>query len=87
MIDDACPKPPPGLENYSDLLMGWTKWGVIVLILFAGVISVGGIVLGKIASMSRAGQFGAVGLVVTVAAAILVVTIYGILTYIVGKGC
>ena len=78
---------PALIERYSDLLMGWTKWGVLVLILFAGFVSVGGIVLGKLAAMPRAGQLGAMGVAVTVGAAGLFVTIYGILTAVVGRGC
>ena len=87
MIQNVCAKAPPGVESYTDLLIGWAKYGVLALIVAAGFISVGSMVVGKLAGMSRAAQYGSAGLLWTVLAAVAYVTIYGVLIAIVGKGC
>ena len=86
-IDNVCAKAPPGVDTYTDLLLGWVKYGVAALIIGAGFLSVGAIVIGKLGSMSRAAQMGASGLVWSIIAAVAYVTIYGVLWAIVGKGC
>jgi hypothetical protein len=86
-INNVCAKAPTGIDQYTDLLMGWVKYGVAAVIIAAGFISVGAMVIGRLGSMSRAAQLGASGLVYAVLAAVGYVTIYGILWAIVGKGC
>ena len=75
------------MQQYADLLLGWVKWGVAVLIIAGGFLSVGAVIMGRVATMSRAAQMGASGLLWSVLAAVAYVTIYGILWAIVGKGC
>lgn len=84
-IRNVCARPPAGIEHYTDLLLGWVKYGVAAVIIVSGFISVGALVIGKLGSMSRAAQMGASGLVYAVLAAIAYVTIYGILNAIVGS--
>lgn len=86
-IDNVCAKAPTGVAQYTDLLMGWVKYGVAAVIIAAGFISVGAMVIGRLGTMSRAAQFGASGLVYSILAAVAYVTIYGILWTIVSKGC
>jgi hypothetical protein len=86
-INNVCAKAPSGVEQYTDLLMSWVKYGVAAVIIAAGFISVGAMVIGRVGSMSRAAQTGASGLVYSVLAAVAYVTIYGILWAIVGKDC
>jgi hypothetical protein len=86
-IDNVCAQAPPGVDAYADMLIGWAKYGVAVLIIAAGFISIGAMVIGKLGGMGRAAQVGASGLVYSVLAAVAYVTIYGILWAIVGKGC
>lgn len=86
-INNVCAHPPAGVEQYTDMLLGWVKYGVAVLIIGGGFISVGAMVIGKVATMSRAAQMGATGLVWSILAAIAYVTIYGVLSAIVGRGC
>jgi hypothetical protein len=83
-INNVCAKAPTGVEKYADLLLGWVKWGVAAVIIAAGFISVGALVVGKVGSMSRPAQLGASGLIFSVLAAVGYVTIYGILNSIVG---
>ncbi|MEO6628141.1 MAG: hypothetical protein ABIP03_06175 [Aquihabitans sp.] len=86
-INNVCAQAPTGIAQYTDLLMSWVKYGVAAVIIVAGFISVGAMVIGRLGSMSRAAQMGTSGLVYAVLAAIGYVTIYGILWAIVGKGC
>ena len=86
-INNVCAQAPTGIAQYTDLLMGWVKYGVAAVIIAAGFISVAAMVIGRMGSMGRAAQMGTSGLVYAVLAAIGYVTIYGILWAIVGKGC
>jgi hypothetical protein len=86
-VNNVCARAPVGVDHYADLLLGWVKYGVAAVIITAGFISVGAMVIGRVGSMSRAAQMGASGLVYSVLAAVAYVTIYGILWAIVGKGC
>lgn len=86
-INNVCAKAPAGVAQYTDLLLSWVKYGVAAVIIAAGFISVGAMVVGRLGSMSRAAQVGASGLVYSILAAVAYVTIYGILWAIVGKGC
>lgn len=86
-ITNVCAQAPGGVQQYADLLLGWVKWGVAVLIIAGGFLSVGAIIIGRVATMSRAAQMGASGLLWCVLAAVAYVTVFGILWAIVGKGC
>ena len=57
-INNVCAKAPTGIEKYADMLLGWVKYGVAAVIIAAGFISVGALVVGKLGSMSRAAQMG-----------------------------
>ncbi len=83
----VCPKAPPGMTPFKDDVMGWTAWGVLALIGIAGLVSIGAIVMGRIFAHPHASRAGAVGLAVIVVAAILYVTIGGVLDGITGSGC
>ncbi|RYB88291.1 hypothetical protein EUA06_21835 [Nocardioides glacieisoli] len=86
-MGNVCAKAPQGVQTYANDVVGWIKWGVIVLIIGAGFASVGMMVAGKISSSGRAAQIGASGMFWTVIGAIAFVTIYAILNGIVGNGC
>ena len=84
-INNVCAKAPTGIGQYTDLLLSWVKYGAAAVIIAGGFISVGALVIGKLGSMSRAAQMGASGLIYSILAAVGYVTIYGILTAIVGN--
>lgn len=84
-INNVCAQAPTGIERYADMLLGWVKYGVAAVIIAGGFVSVGALVVGKLGSMSRAAQMGASGLIYSVLAAVGYVTIYGILSAIVGS--
>lgn len=83
----VCPEAPPGTQPFMDDVTGWVKWGVLALIVIAAVVSIGSILAGRIFSHPHASRYGAIGLVVTVVAAILYVVIPGMLSSITGTGC
>ncbi|MBN9619636.1 MAG: hypothetical protein J0H43_07885 [Actinobacteria bacterium] len=83
----VCPSAPPGMQGYSDQVTGWVKWGVLALIIIAALVSIGSILIGRIFSHPHASRYGAMGLGIVVLAAILYVTILGILGGITGSGC
>lgn len=87
VINDVCAKAPPGVDTYTDLILGWVKYGVLGLILGGALISIGAMVIGKVGSMGRAAQMGSSGLVWSILAAVAYVVIYGILVAITGRGC
>lgn len=86
-INNPCATAPPGIDPYTDMLIGWVKYGVGALIIAGAFIAIGAMIVGKFGSMSRVAQMGASGLVWSIIAAVAYVTIYGILWAIIGKGC
>lgn len=86
-VHNVCAKAPDGVQPYSDQVIGWIKWGVIVTLIGCGFVSTALLVAGKFGSMGRTAQIGAGGLLWTVVGAIAFVTIYGILKAIIGNGC
>ena len=84
-VTNVCAQAPAGIEQYTNLLLSWVKYGVAAVIIGAGFVSIGALVVGKLGSMSRAAQMGASGLIYVVLAAFGYVTIYGVLNAIVGK--
>jgi len=84
-INNVCAQAPTGVDQYTDLLLSWVKYGVAAVIIGGGFVSVGALIVGKLGNMSRAAQLGASGLIYSVLAAVGYVTIYGILDAIVGE--
>jgi hypothetical protein len=60
-INDVCARAPSGIDQYTDLLLGWVKYGVAAVIIAAGFVSVGAMVVGRLGSLSQATQMGASG--------------------------
>jgi hypothetical protein len=86
-IASICPVAPPGVQQYSDEITAWVKWGVLAMVGIAAFVSVGALVGGRIMHNPQGARYGAMGLVVSVIAAVLYVTIYAIITGITGAGC
>lgn len=86
-VADVCAQAPQGVRPHVNEILGWIKYGVIAIIIGAGFVSTGALVVGKFGQMGRAAQVGAGGLMWTVLGAIAFVTIYAILNGIVGAGC
>lgn len=86
-VSNVCAAPPDGVAAYAEEILGWVKYGVIVIIIGTGFASVGAMIVGKLSSNGRAAQVGSGGLFWSVLGAIAFVVIYGVLNGIVGNGC
>jgi hypothetical protein len=86
-VAGVCPQAPPGMQQYQDQLVGWVKWAVIGLLALGALVSLAGILVGRLFSHPHASRAGAMGLAVVVLCAILFVTILGVVDGIVGSGC
>jgi hypothetical protein len=75
------------MQAYTNQIEGWVKWGVLALIIMAALVSIGSILVGRIFSHPHASRYGAMGLGVVLLAAVLYVTVLGILGGITGSGC
>ncbi|WP_447645209.1 hypothetical protein [Nocardioides zeae] len=87
VVSDVCPEAPPGIAPYVDLIFSWVKYGVLAIIVVTAIVSIAAMVVAKFARMGQLAQAGAGGLMTAILAAILYVTIYGIVTAITGSGC
>ena len=87
LVSNVCPKPPPGMGEWDDQILGWVKWGTLALILISGFVSIGAIVLSRVFAHPHGSRMGAMGLAITVLCAIMFVAIYAIVTGITGEGC
>lgn len=86
-LTGVCPQAPPGMQHYQDQLVGWVKWAVIGLLALGALVSLAGILVGRLFSQPHASRAGAMGLAVVVVCAILFVTILGVINGIIGSGC
>lgn len=86
-VDDVCPVAPPGVQVWSDQILGWVKWGALALIAICFFVSVGLLVWGRVGHHHRGAKLGFDGILVCLAAAILYVVGYVIISSITGDGC
>jgi len=84
---EICPQAPPGMQPFADQVTGWVKWGVLVLIVIAALVSIAAILVGRVFAHPHAARQGAMGLAGTVMCSFLSVAILGILASITGTGC
>ena len=83
----TCPVAPPGAQVYADQLTGYVLWAVLALFVVGVVVSIGGIVGGRILSMPHASKAGVVGLFVVFIAAILYTVVPSMVSSVTGTGC
>lgn len=84
---NTCPVAPPGAQVYADQLTGYVLWAVLALFVVGVVVSIGGIVGGRILSMPHASKAGVVGLFVVFIAAILYTVVPSMVSSVTGTGC
>lgn len=82
-----CPKAPAGLQAYADDLTGNVKWGILIIMGIAALVSLGSILIGRIFSHPHASRAGTMGLAVVILVAIGYVVILGMIGGITGTGC
>ena len=77
------PIPPPGAQQITNVL-GYVKWGVLLVIIIAAFVGVGSVAGGRVFAHHGASRVGVSILVSAVMAAVLYVGIYAFLTSITG---
>jgi amino acid transporter len=84
----VCPEAPSAqAAQFGDDVLGWVKWGVLVIMGISFFASTGMLVWGRVTHHPRGARLGFDGLMIVLLGAMLYVTGYGIVTTIVGSGC
>ena len=82
-----CPIAPPGAQQYADQITGYVLWGVLALFVVGIIVSIGGMVLGRVLSMPHASKTGVVGILVVFVSAVLYTVVPSMVASITGSGC
>ncbi len=83
-VPDPAPKAPPGIDTQVQDLLGYVKWGVLVVIIMAAFAGVGAVAGGRVFSHHGASKIGVSILVSAVISAVLYVGIYSFIASITG---
>lgn len=83
-IPNPSPKAPAGIGNQMADILGYVKWGVLIVIIIAAFVGVGSVAGGRVFAHHGASRVGVSILVSSVIAAVLYVGIYAFLTSITG---
>lgn len=78
------PAAPPGVAGPISQIMGYVKWGVLVVIIAAGFIGAGAVAGGRIFGNAGASKTGVSILMSAVGGAVLYVGIYAVLSAVAG---
>lgn len=84
---DVCPTLPSQVVGFKDMFLGWAKGLFIAVLPISAIAALVVVLVGKLVNSPRAGQAGAVGLLVVLATAVGYGIVFGILQAIVGAGC
>ncbi len=77
---NPAPQPIPGVDGPVATLMGYLKWGVLVVIIASGFIGAGAIAGGRIFANHGASKIGVTILMSALAGAVVYVGIYAVIT-------
>lgn len=83
----VCPAAPPGLQVYSDQVLGWVKWGVLAVLAISFFASVGMLVWGRVTHHPKGARLGFDGIMICLVGAIIYAVGFVIISSITGKGC
>ena len=83
-VPNPRPKAPAGIANQMADILGYVKWGTLLVIIIAAFVGVGSVAGGRVFAHHGASRVGVSILVSTVMAAVLYVGIYAFLTSITG---
>jgi hypothetical protein len=82
VIQNPPPAAPPDVTNPVETLLGYVKWGVLVVIVTAGFVGAGAVAGGRVFAHHGASKVGIGILLSALAGAVLYVGIYAIITSI-----
>lgn len=83
-VPNPAPLAPPGISGQMADIVGYVKWGVLLVIIIAAFVGVGSVAGGRVFAHHGASRVGVSILVSSVIAAVLYVGIYAFLTSITG---
>ena len=83
-VPNPAPKAPAGIANQMSDILGYVKWGVLLVIIVAAFVGVGSVAGGRVFAHHGASRVGVSILVSSVIAAVLYVGMYAFLTSITG---
>lgn len=83
----VCPEAPPGVQAYTDQVLGWVKWTVLAVMAMCFFGSIGMLVWGRVTHHPKGARLGFDGTLICLVGAILYVVGYPIVASITGKGC
>jgi hypothetical protein len=84
VVQNPAPQAPPGVEEPTNLLMAYLKWGVLVVIVAAGFVGAGAVAGGRILAHHGASKIGIGILLGALAAAVAYVGLYAVITSVAG---
>lgn len=83
-VPDPDPQAPPNVDEPVSTLISYLKWGVLLVILAAGLVGAGAIAGGRVFSHHGASKIGIGILLSALGGAVVYVSIYAIITSITG---
>ena len=83
-VPNPAPQAPPGVSDQMSDIVGYVKWGVLLVIIVAAFVGVGSVAGGRVFAHHGASRVGVSILVSSIIAAVLYVGIYAFLTSITG---
>lgn len=83
----VCPKAPGNAQLYIDDITSYVMWGVLAVFAIGILVSIGGVVAGRMFGMVHASKTGMVGGIVVFVAAIAYMVVPAMIEGIVGRGC
>lgn len=84
VVPNPGPKAPPGVSQQMANVLGYVKWGVLVVIILAAFVGVGAVAGGRVFAHHGTSKVGVSMLVSAVIASVLYVGIYAFVTSITG---
>lgn len=87
LASGVCPAAPPGLQVYSDQVLGWVKWGVLAVLAISFFASVGMLVWGRVTHHPKGARLGFDGIMICLIGSIIYAVGFVIISSITGKGC
>jgi hypothetical protein len=83
-VPNPAPIAPPGVSDQMADIVGYVKWGVLLVIIIAAFVGVGSVAGGRVFAHHGASRVGVSILISSIIAAVLYVGIYSFLTSITG---
>ncbi len=84
VVPNPDPVAPDGISGPIQTLMGYVKWGVLVVIIVAGFVGAGAVAGGRLFANHGTSKVGISILMAAIGAAVLYVGVYALITSVTG---